>query len=202
MISVMLGSASSASRGPKPRTSSRTESMRRSLSVLVIVIAVVRKYSSASYDLFPDAGLVAGVDLIGELFDQLGVDLDLRRGEGRAHLAPASGDADSGRGGARGQARRGRRRLDRGRWAGDRDSRGGRVRSPGRARRGPVRGRRRRRHPRLVLLDPVEQAHLSYRPDARANDPGPRSGRTRRGPADRHKFVKWYLASTCFWLTP
>src|SRR5450759_3514905 len=48
MISVMFGSASSASSGPRPRTSSRTESTRRSLSVLVIVMAVLRKYSSAS----------------------------------------------------------------------------------------------------------------------------------------------------------
>src|SRR5690242_2938851 len=52
MISVMLGSASSASRGPRPRTSSRTESTRRSLSFLVIVIAVERKYSSASSTIF------------------------------------------------------------------------------------------------------------------------------------------------------
>src|SRR6267154_831999 len=52
MISVMFGSARRASRGPKPRTSSRTESTRRSLSVLVIVIAVVRKYSSASSTIF------------------------------------------------------------------------------------------------------------------------------------------------------
>src|SRR5580765_8366484 len=52
MISVMFGSARSASSGPSPRTSSRTESTRRSLSVLVIVIAVVRKYSSASSRIF------------------------------------------------------------------------------------------------------------------------------------------------------
>src|SRR6202158_4174453 len=52
MISVMLGSASSASSGPNPRTSSRTESTSRSLSALVIVIAVVRKYSSASSRIF------------------------------------------------------------------------------------------------------------------------------------------------------
>src|SRR6266850_3585040 len=52
MISVMDGSASRASRGPRPRTSSRTESTRRSLSFLVIVIAVVRKYSSASSRIF------------------------------------------------------------------------------------------------------------------------------------------------------
>src|SRR6267378_8184071 len=52
MISVIDGSASSASRGPRPSTSSRTESTRRSLSFLVIVIAVVRKYSSASSRIF------------------------------------------------------------------------------------------------------------------------------------------------------
>src|SRR5438093_4195226 len=52
MISVMFGSASSASSGPSPRTSSRTESTRRSLSFLVIVIAVERKYSSASSKIF------------------------------------------------------------------------------------------------------------------------------------------------------
>src|SRR5579859_5630681 len=52
MISVMFGSASKASRGPRPSTSSRTESTRRSLSDLVMVIAVVRKYSSASSTIF------------------------------------------------------------------------------------------------------------------------------------------------------
>src|SRR5260221_317597 len=52
MISVMAGSASSASSGPRPNTSSRTESTRRSLSFLVIVIAVERKYSSASSRIF------------------------------------------------------------------------------------------------------------------------------------------------------
>src|SRR6202165_3417222 len=52
MISVMDGSASSASSGPSPSTSSRTESTRRSLSFLVIVIAVERKYSSASSRIF------------------------------------------------------------------------------------------------------------------------------------------------------
>src|SRR6266566_3718386 len=52
MISVMFGSASSASSGPRPRTSSGTDSTRRSLSFLVIVIAVERKYSSASSKIF------------------------------------------------------------------------------------------------------------------------------------------------------
>src|SRR5450759_5005462 len=52
MISVIFGSASNASSGPSPSTSSRTESTRRSLSVLVIVMAVVRKYSSASSTIF------------------------------------------------------------------------------------------------------------------------------------------------------
>src|SRR5207249_5406663 len=35
-------------------------------------------------DLFPDAGLVARVDLVGELLDQLGVDLHLGRRECRS----------------------------------------------------------------------------------------------------------------------
>src|SRR5438270_7533247 len=52
MISVMFGSASSASSGPNPNTSSRTDSTRRPLSFLVIVIAVDRKYSSASSKIF------------------------------------------------------------------------------------------------------------------------------------------------------
>src|ERR1700694_5335296 len=52
MISVMDGSASSASSGPSPSTSARPESTRRSLSFLVMVIAVVRKYSSASSTIF------------------------------------------------------------------------------------------------------------------------------------------------------
>src|SRR6202158_1655262 len=52
MISVIDGSASNASRRPRPSTSSRTESTRRSLSFLVIVIAVERKYSSASSRIF------------------------------------------------------------------------------------------------------------------------------------------------------
>src|SRR6266851_4386897 len=52
MISVMLGSASRASRGPSPSTSSRTDSTSLSLSALVIVMAVARKYSSASSTIF------------------------------------------------------------------------------------------------------------------------------------------------------
>src|SRR5689334_20266665 len=52
MISVIPGSASRASRGPSPSTSSRTDSTRRPLSFLVIVIAVERKYSSASSKIF------------------------------------------------------------------------------------------------------------------------------------------------------
>ena len=39
------------------------------------------------HDLFANANLVAGVDLVREPLDQLGVDLDLRRGEGRRRLA-------------------------------------------------------------------------------------------------------------------
>src|SRR5213595_1127923 len=57
-------------------------------------------------DLFADAGLVAGVDLVRELLDQLGVDLHLGRGERRRELAAGGGAALTER-----RSRRTRRRL-------------------------------------------------------------------------------------------
>src|SRR5207253_3119506 len=96
-------------------------------------------------DLFADAGLVAGVDLVRELLDQLGVDLHLGRGERRRELAAGGGAALTER-----RSRGTRRRLgDRDRslrrvWGGARKGRGG----------GTVAYRSRRRN-RLVLLDPI-----------------------------------------------
>src|SRR5207247_10670541 len=102
-------------------------------------------------DLFADARLVAGVDLVRVLLDQLGVDLHLGGGEGGRELG-------AGRGRALGERSRGRRRRRRLRYR-DRGLR--RVR--GRPRQGCGRGpiTRSRRRNRLVLLDPVEETHPS-----------------------------------------
>src|SRR3989442_6322544 len=56
-------------------------------------------------DLFPDAGLVARVDLVGELLDQLGVDLHLGRRECGRQVAANGGAGGGGRRGGRGGGR-------------------------------------------------------------------------------------------------
>src|SRR5207249_8224758 len=102
-------------------------------------------------DLFADARLVAGVDLVRVLLDQLGVDLHLGRGEG-------GGELRAGRGRALGERCRGRRRR-RGLRYRDRGMRRVRGRPRQGCGRGPV--TRSRRRNRLVLLDPVEETHPS-----------------------------------------
>src|SRR6202158_2256919 len=176
MISVMLGSASSASSGPNPRTSSRTESTSRSLSALVIVIAVVRKYSSASSRIFSRTPLLL-LESIWSANFSMSLAWICTFAAVRAGPHPPAG----GGGGARGQAGRRSRRLDRSGRAGDLDR--GRRRIWRTARggcHGPVgRGGGGHGYARLVLLAPVQQAHVSYCPGAAGIEsdrrtPGPR----------------------------
>ena len=178
MISVMAGSASSASSGPRPSTSSRTESTRRSLSFLVIVIAVERKYSSASSRIFSRTpGLL--LESIWSAYFSISRawiwTLAAVKAGVRSPPTAAAARCDSdGAGGA----------VTGGAWASGIDVVGPYVVAP----------------PGIVptagpLAPPADAGGavwfcltLSSRPISAI--------------AGRHRAVKWYLASTSFWLTP
>src|SRR5258706_6885332 len=180
MISVIDGSASKASSGPRPSTSSRPGSTRRSWAFLVIVIAVVRKYASASSSIL---SVTPGL-LLESIWSAY---FSIRRAwictlaavKAGVSSPPAAADARDERLGDAGGA----------------VAAGGAVWATGIAVAAPY------------DVDPgtVPTAGPLVVPTV----PGgavwfclTRSRRPISASAGRHRAVKWYLASTSFWLTP